>query len=532
MSNEPVLSYKRGSKERAELEKALDKYDTRCVDVPIVIGDEEIYTADVRYQVQPFNHKKKVARFSYATPDLVRKAIAVSVNARAAWDRTPFEERCKIFLHAADLMQNKYRMDLVAATMLGQAKTIVQAEIDATCELIDFLTHNVQFARDIQSYQPKSAPPGEFNRMVYRGLEGFWASISPFNFTAIGGNLAATPALMGNVVLWKPSDASILSNYTVYRIFREAGLPPGIINFIPVDGPVFGDTVAQSPLLAGINFTGSVPTFEYLWKKVAENISNYLSFPRLIGECGGKNFHLVHESADVETVANGTLRAAFEYSGQKCSACSRLYIPKSLWPRVRDRMLFELGRMKVGSPLQHDVFMSAVIDEKSFNRNAKHLELVKSSKDCKVIAGGKANGQVGYFVEPTIVEVTNPKSKLLQEEIFGPILGVYPYSNEEAKNIVELLNSGSPYGLTGAIFATDKAVLADWTNQLRDVAGNFYINDKCTGAVVGRQPFGGARKSGTNDKAGGPHYLMRFVSPQAIKETHKPLTEWAYPHME
>uniref|UniRef100_A0A4W2IM37 Delta-1-pyrroline-5-carboxylate dehydrogenase, mitochondrial n=1 Tax=Bos indicus x Bos taurus TaxID=30522 RepID=A0A4W2IM37_BOBOX len=481
VANEPVLAFTQGSPERDALQKALKELKGRTEAIPCVVGDEEVWTSDVRYQASPFNHGHKVAKFCYADKALLHRAIGAALAARKEWDLKPVADRAQVFLKAADLLSGPRRAEVLAKTMVGQGKTVIQAEIDAAAELIDFFRFNAKFAVELEGEQPLSVPPST-NSMLYRGLEGFVAAISPFNFTAIGGNLAGAPALMGNVVLWKPSDTAMLASYAVYRILREAGLPPNIIQFVPADGPTFGDTVTSSEHLCGINFTGSVPTFKHLWKQVAQNLDRFRTFPRLAGECGGKNFHFVHRSADVDSVVSGTLRSAFEYGGQKCSACSRLYAPRSLWPQIKGRLLEELGGIKVGNPAEDfGTFFSAVIDAK---------------------------------------------------EIFGPVLAVYVYPDEEYKETLRLVDSTTSYGLTGAVFAQDKDVLREATELLRHAAGNFYINDKSTGSVVGQQPFGGARASGTNDKPGGPHYILRWTSPQVIKETHGPLGDWRYPYMQ
>ncbi|XP_076451536.1 delta-1-pyrroline-5-carboxylate dehydrogenase, mitochondrial-like [Babylonia areolata] len=530
--NEPILEYRPGSPESKELEEAIRRYEGKVVDIPIVIGDEEIRLDQVRSQVRPFDHQKKVATFCYATPELVTKAVESSLKARKDWEKRPQEERSRIFLDAADLMAKKYRMDLMAATMLGQAKNIVQAEIDAAAELVDFLRFNVMFAQKVTEYQPISPDNVITNTMSYRGMEGFWAAITPFNFTAIGGHLPMAPALMGNVCLWKPSDTAMLSNYLVYKVYREAGLPAGVINFLPADGPVFGNTILASPDLCGINFTGSVRTFKTLWKQVADNLDIYRTYPRLIGECGGKNMHFVHKSADVQSVVNGTLLSAFEFNGQKCSACSRLYVPQSMWPKVKDGLLAALKEVKVGSPLDRQNLVTAVIDDKAFDRNKSFLDKAKSDPSMTIVAGGTCDNSQGYFVQPTIVETSDPSCVLMQEEIFGPVLTVYPYPDEQFLQTAEVANQTSPFGLTGAIYVQDGAAREQLCAMFRDAAGNFYINDKSTGSVVGQQPFGGARLSGTNDKAGGPHYLTKFISQQAIKERSKPMTTWKYPSME
>lgn len=532
VANEPVLAFRQGSPERDALQKALKELKGQTEAIPCVVGDEEVWTSDVRYQASPFNHGHKVAKFCYANKALLHRAIGAALAARREWDLKPVADRAQVFLKAADLLSGPRRAEVLAKTMVGQGKTVIQAEIDAAAELIDFFRFNAKFAVELEGEQPLSVPPST-NSVLYRGLEGFVAAISPFNFTAIGGNLAGTPALMGNVVLWKPSDTAMLASYAVYRILREAGLPPNIIQFVPADGPTFGDTVTSSEHLCGINFTGSVPTFKHLWKQVAQNLDRFRTFPRLAGECGGKNFHFVHRSADVDSVVSGTLRSAFEYGGQKCSACSRLYAPRSLWPQIKGRLLEELSGIKVGNPAEDfGTFFSAVIDAKSFSRIRKWLGHARSSPSLTILAGGQCDDSVGYFVEPCIVETKDPQDPIMKEEIFGPVLAVYVYPDEEYKETLRLVDSTSSYGLTGAVFAQDKDVLQEATELLRNAAGNFYINDKSTGSVVGQQPFGGARASGTNDKPGGPHYVLRWTSPQVIKETHGPLGDWRYPYMQ
>lgn len=530
-ANEHMPSYGPDSPERKQLYEALNKYKDTTADIPIVIGDEEFRTKDVRYQVMPFDHQKKTAKFYYATPDIIQKAIDNSLKARKQWELTPLEKRAEIFMTAAEMISKQKRMDVMATTMLGQAKNIWQAEIDAAAELVDFLRFNCQFSRDITRYQPLSPSESVNNSAIYRGCEGFWAAITPFNFTAIGGHLCSAPALMGNVSLWKPSDTAMLSNYTVFKIFREAGLPPGVINFVPADGPVFGDVITKSPHLAGVNFTGSVRTFKTIWKLVAQNLDNYVSYPRLIGECGGKNFHFVHKSADVKSVAVGTVRSAFEYGGQKCSACSRMYIPQSMWPEVKQKMLDILKEIQLGSPLDNKIFLSAVIDDKAFNRIKSYIEYAKNSPNLSIVAGGKCDDSQGYFVQPTVIETSDPQDKIMQEEIFGPVLSVFPYPDDEYFKYAQMASKTSPFALTGAIFVKDSIAREELVDTFRESAGNFYINDKSTGSVVGQQPFGGDRLSGTNDKAGGPHYLMKFVSVKCVKETKAPLKEWLLPSM-
>ncbi|GFY77211.1 delta-1-pyrroline-5-carboxylate dehydrogenase, mitochondrial [Trichonephila inaurata madagascariensis] len=531
VKNEPVFQYLKDSKERKELFDAVDKYKNTCVEIPIIIGEKEIFSGDVKYQVMPFNHGKKIAKYYWANADVIKKGITESLAVREKWEKTPLSERIKLFLKAADLVSGKYRMELNATTMLGQGKNIIQAEIDAAAELADFFRYNAYFAKELTKYQPLSPDPKTTtNSFRFRGLEGFIASISPFNFTAIGGNLASGPTLMGNVILWKPSDTAMLSNYIIFKLLREAGFPPGVINFIPADGPVFGDVVSSSSDLAGINFTGSLKTFQLLWKLTSQNIGIYKNFPRLVGECGGKNFHFVHKSADVQTVVAGAIRSAFEYSGQKCSALDRMYVPESLWPKIKEGLLEIRNQIKVGSPLEPETFVSAVIDERAFKKIKEFVDFAETSPDCTILAGGKCDNTVGYFIEPTIIQTTHPTNMVMQDEIFGPLLIVYVYKDNAVTETLELARNHK-YALTGAIFGQDREFLEQATEILKMSAGNFYINDKSTGSVVGQQPFGGGRLSGTNDKAGGPHYLLRWSSPQVVKETFVPLPEWKYPYM-
>uniref|UniRef100_A0A8C8SJQ4 Multifunctional fusion protein n=1 Tax=Pelusios castaneus TaxID=367368 RepID=A0A8C8SJQ4_9SAUR len=527
VTNEPILEFKQGSPERAALQKALNNLKGKTEAIPCMVGGEEVWTSDIRYQLSPFNHSHKVAKFCYADKDLLNKAINAALAVRKEWDLRPIQDRAQIFFKAADMLSGPRRAEVLAKAMIGQGKTVIQAEIDAAAELIDFFRFNAKYAVELESSQPLSVPSST-NSMVYRGLEGFVAAVSPFNFTAIGGNLAGTPALMGNVVLWKPSDTALLSSFAVYRILLEAGLPPNVIQFVPADGPVFGDTVTSSEYFCGLNFTGSVPTFKRLWKQVSENLDRYRTFPRLAGECGGKNFHFVHSSADVPSVVNGTLRSAFEYSGQKCSACSRLYAPDSLWPQIKEKLLEEHGKIKVGDVSGAAGPLKAFA---SFARIKKWLQHAKTSPNLSILAGGNCDDTVGYFIEPCIVESKDPKDPIMEEEIFGPVLTVFVYPEKQYKEILQLIDTTSPYGLTGAVFAQDKNVIQEARKLLRNAAGNFYINDKSTGAVVAQQPFGGSRASGTNDKPGSPHYLLRWTSPQAIKETHVPLRDWKYAYM-
>lgn len=531
VKNEPILDFKEGSAERKALLKALNDLKGKTEEIPCVVGDEHVWTKDVRYQLSPFNHSHKVAKFCYADKELLNKAILASVAARREWDLKPVQDRAQVLFKAADVISGPKRAEILAKTMIGQGKTVMQAEIDAAAELIDFFRFNAKHAIELEAQQPLDGE-GSTNTMLYRGLEGFVAAVAPFNFTAIGGNLAGTPAVMGNVVLWKPSDTAMSASFAVYNILRECGLPPNVVQFVPADGPVFGDTVTSSQHLAGINFTGSVPTFKRLWKQVAQNLDNFRNFPRVAGECGGKNFHFVHKSADVQSVVTGTIRSAFEYSGQKCSACSRMYVPDSLWPRIRQQLLDIHKDIRVGDPVEDfSTFFSAVIDDKSFGRIKMWLDRAKSSPNLTVVAGGNCDDRKGYFVEPTIIETTDPRDPIMSEEIFGPVLSVYVYPEDNYKEVLNLIDNTSPYALTGAVFAQDTAVIDEAAKALRNAAGNYYVNDKSTGSIVAQQPFGGARASGTNDKPGGPHYVLRWTSPQVVKQTHVSLEEWKYPYM-
>ncbi|XP_037933476.1 delta-1-pyrroline-5-carboxylate dehydrogenase, mitochondrial-like [Teleopsis dalmanni] len=532
IKNEPILEYKKGSAERSQLEKALKTATAACEEIPIVVGGKEIRTDNVVYQVMPHNHSHKLSKFYYADSKIIQNAIKVAVETQKKWDRTPLNERLTIWERAADLMAGKYRQDLNAATMLGQSKTVIQAEIDSSAELIDFIRMNAYFLKECAKYQPISENiKVTKNSMRYRGIDGFVAAVSPFNFTAIGGNLAYTPALMGNAVLWKPSDTAMLSNWRIFNIMREAGVPDGVVNFVPADGPVFGDTITKSPYLAGINFTGSVPTFNRLWKQVGNNIDSYINFPRLIGECGGKNFHFVHPTADVDTVVSATIRSAFEYCGQKCSACSRMYVPESLWSKIKSGLIAEAEKLKLGDVQDTTSFTSAVIDDKAFNRITSYIEHAKNTPSLNILTGGTYSKKIGYFVTPTIVQTQDPLDRIMTEEIFGPVLTVYVYKDGDLNQAMNLVNTSTKFALTGAVFARDENFLDQALEEFKMTAGNFYINDKSTGSVVGQQPFGGGRMSGTNDKAGGPHYILRWTSPQAIKETFVPLRDITYPYM-
>lgn len=531
--NEPIPQYLPGSDEMKTLEKALQRYESNCEDIPIVINGKEIRKGKEAYQVMPHRKNHKLAKYYYADSATIEEAIRASVKKQKEWDKTPLSKRIEIWERAADLMSKKYRADLLATTMLGQSKTVIQAEIDSGAEIIDFTRMNAGYLKELIVNQPLSPQPDVTkNHLRFRGLEGFVAAITPFNFTAIGGNLAYTPALMGCSVLWKPSDTAMLSSWTVFKIMREAGVPDGVVNFVPAIGKNFGDAITSSPDLAAINFTGSTATFKTLWKLVGNKIDEYKNYPRLVGECGGKNFHFIHPSAHVQTAVAQTVRSAFEYGGQKCSACSRLYVPESLWEsQFKAPLIEKVKALKVGDVREVDTFLSAVIDENSFQRISGFINEAKEDPECTILAGGNFSNAKGFFVEPTIVQVKDPHKRVIRDEIFGPVLSVYVYKDSELNKAIDLVRNTTKYALTGSVFATDEAFLKQSLDEFKDAAGNFYINDKSTGAVVGQQPFGGARQSGTNDKAGCPFYLMRFASLQAVKETFVPLPEVYYPYM-
>jgi 1-pyrroline-5-carboxylate dehydrogenase len=528
--NEPVLSYGPGTAERATLKAELSSVGAQRPDIPAVVGGREIRSGDTRDVVSPHCHSRVLAKLHQADKATIADAISSAVEAQRDWGQWPFEARAAVFLKAADLLASSYRQRLNAATMLGQSKTAFQAEIDSACELIDFLRFNVHYAERLYREQPESAP-GAWNRMDHRPLEGFVYAITPFNFTAIGGNLPTAPALMGNAVVWKPAVTASLSNWHFYRLLVEAGLPPGVINFLPGDPIAISEAVLADRHLAGIHFTGSTEVFRSLWHTCAGNLDRYVSYPRIVGETGGKDFILAHPSADVDALAVGMVRGAYEYQGQKCSAASRAYIPRSVWPAVRDRVVAMIGDIRMGDVADFRNFMGAVIDRRAFERISKHLDRARNDAGVKIIAGGKTDDSVGFFVEPTLIEADDPGYRLLCEEIFGPVLTVHVYPDERWAETLELVDRTGPYALTGAIFSQDRAAVSEATRVLRQAAGNFYINDKPTGAVVGQQPFGGARASGTNDKAGSVLNLLRWVSPRSIKETFAPPKDYRYPFM-
>jgi 1-pyrroline-5-carboxylate dehydrogenase len=528
--NEPVLDYMPGSPERAAVENELSRQSKEVVEIPLIIGGKEVRTGKVGKVCMPHDHGHVLATYHMAGPQEVGMAIEAALSAKQAWMTMSWIERAAITLKAAELISKKHRARLNAATMLGQGKNAYQAEIDAACETVDFLRFNAHFASEIYREQPKSTVD-QLNRVEYRPLEGFVFTVTPFNFTAIGSNLNMSVALMGNTVVWKPATTSLLSNYTLMKIFEEAGLPPGVINFLPGKGAVIGDAVLSHPELSGIHFTGSNATFNELWHKVSERLGTYKSYPKLVGETGGKDFIFVHGSAEPQEASVALLRGAFEYQGQKCSACSRAYIARSLWPTVREKLTAMLRDVRVGSPNDFGNFVNAVIDESSFDNIMNYVAQAKDSADVEIVAGGNGDKSKGYFVEPTVLLTRDPSFVTMREEIFGPVLTIYVYDDEKFAETLALCDSTSPYALTGAIFARDRSAAVQACQALRYAAGNFYYNDKCTGAVVGMQPFGGARASGTNDKAGGPLNLMRWTSPRTVKETFLPATDFRYPYM-
>lgn len=528
--NEAVLEYKKGSSERVLLEMELNRQLNEKIEIPLLIGGKEIRTAQTGKVCMPHKHSHVLATYYKASESDVDMAIEAAMSAHKVWSDLSWTVRASILLKAAELISGKYRQVLNVATMLGQSKNIFQAEIDTVCETIDFLKFNAFFASKIYEMQPRSAF-NQLNKMEFRPLEGFVFTVSPFNFTSIASNLNMAPVMMGNTTVWKPATTSLLSNYYLMCIFQEAGLPDGVINFIPGSGALIGKQVLASPDLAGIHFTGSNNTFNHLWKEVGLQLTHYKSYPRLIGETGGKNFLFVHPSADVAEVAVNAYRGAFEYQGQKCSAVSRMYVPASLWSAISEKLIAISSDAKMGDVTDPLNFINAVIDESSFDNCMDYIQYAKASDEATIIAGGNGNKSVGYFVEPTIIVTTNPRFRSMEEEIFGPVLTIFVYDDAKIDETVALCNSTSPYGLTGAVFGRDRVAASDLCEQLRYAAGNFYINDKPTGAIVGLQPFGGSRASGTNDKAGGEFNLIRWISPRTIKETFIPATEYRYPYM-
>ena len=529
-ANEPVKTYLKGSPEREALEAELKKQSSQVIEIPLIIGGKEVRTGNTGKVVMPHDHRHVLATYHKAGEKEVQMAIDAAMAAHKEWSELDWTVRATILLKIADLIAGKYRAVINAATMLGQSKNIYQAEIDAACELIDFLRYNAHFAGKLYGFQPKSAP-GQINSVEYRALEGFVFALSPFNFTSIACNLNMSPILMGNVTVWKPATTAILSNYYLMKVFKEAGVPDGVINFLPGPGKVIGNVVFNSKYMAGVHFTGSNATFNTLWKQAADNLEKYISYPRLVGETGGKDFIFVHPSACVKEVATAAFCGAFEFQGQKCSAASRMYVPASLWPAILEGIKEQAVSIKMGDVCDPSNFVNAVIDEASFDNISSYIELARNSKDAKIVMGGKCDKSKGYFVHPTVIETTNPHFKSMVEEIFGPVLTVYVYKDAEIDKAVELCDNSTIYGLTGAVFGRDRIAVQKIADKLRYTAGNFYINDKPTGAVVGMQPFGGSRASGTNDKAGGEFNLIRWTIPRTIKETLVSPTDYRYSYM-
>ncbi len=528
--NEPVTNYAPGTAERSDLKRALADLRSTVIDIPLLIGGREVRTGNLGRCVVPHDHGHVLATFHKAGPDEVRMAVDAAASAWKTWSVMPWEERVAVSLKAAEIISRQKRSLVNASTMLCQSKTCHQSEIDSVCELADFLRMNTWFMQQIYQIQPENFA-ATWNRMEYRALEGFVLAISPFNFTAIGGNLSMAPALAGNTVLWKPASTAVFSNWIVMQAFMEAGLPPGVINFIPGDSAAIGGTALGDPALAGIHFTGSTAAFNRIWQTVAGGIGSYRTYPRIVGETGGKDFLVAHASAEPEGLATCLVRGAFEYQGQKCSATSRAYVARSIWPEVRDRMIGILSQVKAGPVEDFSNFMGAVIDKASFDNISSYVDYARSSPSCTILHGGRCDDSTGYFVEPTLVETTDPHDRLMEEEIFGPVLTVFVYDDRGFEDVLELCDRTSPYALTGAIFARDREAVKLAETRLRHAAGNFYINDKTTGASVGHQPFGGARASGTNDKAGSIYNLLRWISVRTLKECFNTPRDFRYPFM-
>jgi len=528
--NEPVLPYAPGARERTELKQALKDLAGRQIEIPVVVGGKEIRTGKTVDAVMPHCHRHVLAKVHQARPEDIANAIKAAREAWRDWSTWSLADRAAVFLKAADLLATRWRAMVNGATMLGQSKTAFQAEIDAACELIDFWRFNTYYAEQIHAVQPISAP-GTWNALEYRGLEGFVYAISPFNFTSIGGNLSTAPAIMGCTVIWKPAATASYSNYLLFKLLEEAGLPPGVINFVPGSATQISEALLGDRHLGGIHFTGSTEVFQTLWQTVSTNLKSYADYPRLVGETGGKDFILAHPSADVDVLATALVRGAFEYQGQKCSAASRAYVPESIWPKVRERVIGLLADVKVGDPTDFRNFMGAVIDKKAFDKIKHYIDGARSDPKVKILFGGDCDDADGYFVQPTLLQAEDPYYRTMCEEIFGPVLSLHVYKDKQWKETLDTVDRTSPYALTGAVIAQDRAALTEAANALRYAAGNFYLNDKPTGAVVGQQPFGGARASGTNDKAGSLLNLIRWTSARAIKENFIPPREPWYPFM-
>ena len=529
--NEPVLSYAPETLEKSAIKLRISEMASEEIEIPILIGGKEVRTGELGTQVVPHNHGHVLAKWHKAGKAEVEQAITAAARAHKEWARWSIDARAAVFLRAAELLAGSWRQTLNAATVLCQSKTAFQAEIDAVCELIDFWRFNVDYAGAIYGEQPLSSP-GMWNRLDYRPLEGFVFAVTPFNFTSIAGNLPTAPAIMGNTVVWKCASSTVYSGYYLAKLFEAAGLPPGVINFVPGSGAAVGGPAMAHPELAGIHFTGSTEVFQGMWRTIGENITQYRSYPRIVGETGGKDFIVAHPSANVDAVTTAIIRAGFEYQGQKCSAASRIYIPDNLWKVMKDDLIDQVDGIAMGDPADFRNFMGAVIDRPAFDKLSGYLDFVKSSDDAEILAGGQADDSVGYFIRPTLVQASKPDYRTMCEELFGPIVTLYVYPENEWSQTLELVNTTSPYALTGAVFAEDRGAIAEAHRELRYAAGNFYVNDKPTAAVVGQQPFGGSRASGTNDKAGSMLNLLRWVSARTIKETFEPPTDYRYPYMD
>ncbi|MCH8124952.1 L-glutamate gamma-semialdehyde dehydrogenase [candidate division KSB1 bacterium] len=529
--NEPIYDYNPGSSEKAELKNTLDDMLSKEIEIPMVIGGEDVKSGNLADCRCPHDHKHLLGQYHKGDEKYVHQAIEAALEARKQWAETPWEARAAIFLKAAELLAGPYRQLLNASTMLGQSKNVFQAEIDAACEIVDFLRFNVYYMQQLYGQQVTSEG-SIWNQLEYRPLEGFVFAVTPFNFTSIAANLPTAPALMGNVVVWKPASSSVYSAYYIMEWLKEAGMPAGVINMVPGPGSAIGDPAMNHPRLAGVHFTGSTATFQGMWKTVGGNIEKYKSYPRIVGETGGKNFLFVHSSADTKAVATAAIRGAFEYQGQKCSAASRMYVPESLWPSIKEFLLAMIKEIKMGDVTDFTNFMNAVIDKNSFRDITEYIDYAKNASDAEILHGGEYDDSKGYFIQPTIIQTKTPKFKTMEEEIFGPVLTVYVYPDNQYEQTLQLCDETSPYALTGAIFSQDRYAVIQASKILRNAAGNFYINDKPTGAVVGQQPFGGARASGTNDKAGSIFNLIRWVSTRTIKENFVPPKDFKYPFMQ
>lgn len=525
-----MLSYLPGSREKESIKKKLTEMKGRVLEIPLIIDGKEVRTGKTAQCVIPHNHSHVLANYHMAGPKEMEMAIESALKAKKEWEITPWEHRLAVFLKAAELISGSWRDTLNGATMLGQSKNVYEADADSACELMDFFRFNAFFIRQLMEDQPESVK-GIFNRMEHRALEGFVLAVTPFNFTAIGGNLPSSPAMAGNTSIWKPASSAVYSNYCVMKLLQEAGLPDGVINFVPGPGSIIGPMAMENPMLAGIHFTGSTATFNSMWRTIAGNLESYRSYPRIVGETGGKDFLFAHASADVDALVPAIIGGAFSYQGQKCSATSRVYIPESIWPKVKSGVLEQLGDLKVGDVEDFTNYMGAVIDQKSFDNIKSYIDYAAESSEAEIISGGKCDDSIGFFVEPTVIVTTNPKFKTMEEEIFGPVVTIYVYRDADYREALDLCESTSIYALTGGIFAQDRKAIVEIEKRLYYSAGNLYINDKTTGAFVGLQPFGGARASGTNEKVGSKHNVSRWLSPRSIKETFDPPMDYRLPFM-